>query len=84
MGENSDLHAPPGEQKIGMMAFLLGDFACAVDEVQSLFEIRKTKDAMKMMSLRRFPTRNLFEKLLHAFRAQLGNAALARQATFVG
>ena len=83
MGENRNFHPPPGKQKIGMVAFLFGDFAGAIDEVQSLFEIGKTKDAVKMMLLRRFPSGNFFEKLLYALRAEPRNTALTRYATFV-
>jgi hypothetical protein len=67
-----------------MVAFLFGDFAGAVDEVQSLFEIGKAKDAVEMMSLRGLPARDLFEKFLNAFGTQFGNSAFARYAVFAG
>ena len=57
MSPDGDFHFSPGQSHIGVMSFALGDLTYLIDEIQRLFEVGKTKDAVEMMIIDHAPSR---------------------------
>ena len=59
VGPGGDVHFAPGQAQVGMMAFLLGDGAGAIYEIERRLEIREQEPLRKVMLLHYSPAGQL-------------------------
>ena len=67
-----------------MVAFVFGDFAHSIHEIQGLLEIGKAELAMNVVLVRDRPLRNTLVQLCELFSAKRWRAAAAGHTFLVG
>lgn len=72
-----DFRAPPGQQDVGMVSLLFGNFARAVDELQGLPKIRKAELSCEVMLVNYLPLWYLLVQLGELFAFQGRNTTTA-------
>ena len=74
----------PTQQQVGMMSLLLGDRAYTIDEIQSLFEVRKGEYARNMMFIHHLPLRKLVAVTVQLISLERWHTAAAGNTGFAG
>ena len=84
VGVDLNVHFPPGQAQIGMMAFRFRDGADAVHEIERGFEIGKEEALRDVMLLDDLPLRQLLGVGQQLLALERLHASAARDAVLIG